>query len=74
MPSFAMDALGNALGRDHGPKQLHKERLLNVEKEGAKVRHTFPVTNSAHAMEEGVQEESVRGGWPGEVSSERETR
>jgi hypothetical protein len=70
-----MDALGNRTRELITiPNNSIKERLLNVEKEGAKVRHTFPVTNSAYAMEEGVQGESVRGGGPGEVSSERETR
>ena len=51
------------------------ERLVDVEKQGSRVLHTFPVTVSAPPEEEGgVQAQGVGGGGKREVGSQRGTR
>ncbi len=39
------------------------ERLVDVERKGAEVLHTFPVTVSPPADDEGFQAEGVGCGW-----------
>jgi hypothetical protein len=58
-------------GAGHDPKQLHK-KLIDVEKEGAKVLHMFPVPVSARHGGGGVQAEAleVAGGDPHSVLAE----
>ena len=50
------------------------ERLVDVEKQGAKVLHTFPVTISAPAVEDEAFKEKALGRGQREVSPERGTR
>ena len=50
------------------------ERLVDVEKQGATVLHTFPVTISPPGPRGGIQAEGLGGGRPREVGPERGTR
>jgi hypothetical protein len=51
------------------------ERLVDVEKQGSKVLHTFPVTISAPAVEEeAFKEKALEAGGQREISPERGTR
>ena len=49
------------------------ERLVDVETQGSKLLHTFPVTITAPAVDEAFKE-SFGGGWQCEIGAERRTR
>jgi hypothetical protein len=47
------------------------ERLVDVEKQGSKVLHTFPVTISAPAEDHAFKDKALEAAGNGEVGPER---